>query len=158
MRQGRGHVFDDPEKLEDMLLRLARGAKPVTLAREYGCDHTSILYHARKHEVVRGKTVELLVAETDDPIAHLEALEDAPKPPTKVYKYQALFEEPLNPGKTYAEYVAAENKKLAPMRKARLDKAKVEMRERHRLIKQGKIPNYLEKEDKHWNNPVIHTS
>lgn len=50
---GYGRVFADPEILKDMLNAYANGASSSQLARIYHCDHTSILYQARKASIIQ---------------------------------------------------------------------------------------------------------
>ena len=47
-RCGHGHVFDDPEKKNQMLAYRVLGYSYVQLAYYYGVDHTTILYHCKK--------------------------------------------------------------------------------------------------------------
>ena len=62
------------------------------------------------------------------------------------YKYQHLFDEEnrRNPGHTYSEYLREYNRKMKPIRAEAMSKAKAEMVERKRLIKQGKLPHYFD--------------
>lgn len=159
-RRGFGTAFQDPDVLREMLEYYASGTGKALLGRRYGVDHTTIMYHIRKHGVKRGKYVELtlktnkVLEEIADADEHLRQLENAPKPPKKTYKYQALFEEPVNPGKNYADYLREEEIKLAPIRAERMEKAKADKIERDRLIRQGKIPSYAS-ESEHWNNTPV---
>ena len=62
------------------------------------------------------------------------------------YKYQHLFDEEgkCNPGHTYAEYLREHNRKMKPIRAEAIRKAKAQMAERKRLIKQGKLPHFFD--------------
>lgn len=64
----------------------------------YGKDHTTIIYHCLKHGVVsKPKVVRIL--------EKLHPSKPAP-PEKKVHKYDYIFNEPRNPGKSYKEYLA----------------------------------------------------
>ena len=62
------------------------------------------------------------------------------------YKYQHLFDQESrrNPGHTYAEYLREHNRKMKPIRAEAMRKAKAQMAERKRLIKQGKLPHFFD--------------
>lgn len=45
---GHGHVFDDPAKKAEMLKYREQGYAYADIARLYGVDHTTIMYHCRK--------------------------------------------------------------------------------------------------------------
>jgi hypothetical protein len=62
--------------------------------------------------------------------------------PENVYKYQEKFDEmeQVNEGKFYFQYIAAENKRLAPTREKRRKKAMKEKKERDRLKRLGILP------------------
>lgn len=44
---GRGQVFKDPEKKAEMISFRAKGYAYADIARYYGVDHTTIMYHCR---------------------------------------------------------------------------------------------------------------
>ena len=49
MNKGRGHVFDDPKVLNEMLELRKSGWTLTALGRKFGVDHTSIMYQIRKN-------------------------------------------------------------------------------------------------------------
>lgn len=83
--------------LEEMLTLRAQGWSTIALGIRYNKDHTTIVYHCKKNGV---KSVErprrLLDPEIIEPIL----------PRIKVCdKYANLFDEPMNRGKTYKQYL-----------------------------------------------------
>lgn len=44
---GKGHVFDNPNVKREMLILRIKGYPYLVLARRYGVDHTTILYHCQ---------------------------------------------------------------------------------------------------------------
>ena len=50
--RGRGKIFSDVRKLNEMLNLRRSGIGPSELAERYGVDHSTIVYHARKHSLI----------------------------------------------------------------------------------------------------------
>lgn len=71
--------------VEEMLELCKDGWSYSELGRRYGKDHTTILYHCRKHGIRAVGT---------------------PTEPPKPHKYDYIFNESINPGKSYKEYLA----------------------------------------------------
>ena len=119
-----GRAFKDPEVLKEMLSRYKAGESTTVLGQAYGVDHTSIIYQTQKAGLLQ---------------------KGRPKGSIQ-YKYQHLFDEEnrRNPGHTYSEYLREYNRKMKPIRAEAMHKAKAEMVERKRLIKQGKLPHYFD--------------
>lgn len=158
----RGHVFDDPKKLQRLFERYRAGTTLLQLGREFKTDHTSCLYQLRKHglwqpAVPKPRTPSIPTSDDPKPdrrakltqemlseifILYLEGA--SPKQiaplydvdPVAIYhhlkshglflarvrpttykqgklltpfspqhKYAYVFDEPMNPGKTYREYL-----------------------------------------------------
>lgn len=98
-------VFDDAEKLKEMLARYLIGDTPTVLGRVYGVDHTSIIFQVKKAGVWRlgGRRYLKSIAVVLPPIVKATT-----KSRPKIYKYQPKFdqEEKKCDGKMYAEYAA----------------------------------------------------
>lgn len=146
---GRGNVFEDKRLLRDMLRRYTAGESSKSLARAFNCDHTSILYQARKHGVWVGKirvaserTLQLRAVRR---VLRLTQPKDTPGvlPPRKPYKYDYLIEEDFASGLTTSEYRAKARKDARARREAMepmLARLRAEKVERDRLIAAGEIP------------------
>lgn len=63
--RGWGHVFDDLNLKNEMLELRRQGYAFTDLARKYGVDHTTIVYHCRKAGLLRF---------SDDPVARQQML------------------------------------------------------------------------------------
>lgn len=50
-RENYKKIFKDKEKLIEMLTLYQQGHSLVELSEQYGCDHTSILYHLKKYKI-----------------------------------------------------------------------------------------------------------
>lgn len=48
---GRGHIFEDPKKIEEMLNLRMMGYSYVQIARRYDVDHSTIIYHCQKNRM-----------------------------------------------------------------------------------------------------------
>lgn len=116
-----------------MLEKYSAGTSIVALAREYNCDHTSIIFHAKRAGIFFPKSLRKPVI----PVAqrpkewdnlhtqwiccgsklfgrHKNACAGLERPQRripKVSKYQHVFEEKVSAGKTYQEYVDREAEK-----------------------------------------------
>ena len=142
----RPRVFKDPKVLRQMLNLYAESGQTIlSLSRKYHCDHSSILYQVRKHGVVRGvpivKQKRLESQEIDltwDVVTKKHTccqakrrtyhnkycpVKGIPKP---VYKYQHLFDQmdTICQGKFYADYLKDYKKKVQPILKENLQRAK----------------------------------
>lgn len=51
MKTGGRRIFKDLNKLQEMLLLRSQGWSLLKLAKYFGCDHTSILYHCHHHYI-----------------------------------------------------------------------------------------------------------
>lgn len=83
--------------LQEMLTLRAQGWSTIALGIRYKKDHTTIVYHCKKHGVV-----------ALDRSRSKNSLQSLPIIVEKVRicdKYANLFDEPRNPGKTYKQYV-----------------------------------------------------
>lgn len=74
-----------------MLLRYQNGEKANNLADHYGCDHTTILFHVKRHGIYIGRR------RSSNAVLGIPA-------PTNQIELSGF--EKKNPGKTYSEYVA----------------------------------------------------
>jgi hypothetical protein len=106
---GRPYTFDVMEMLE---LR-AKGWTYSELGRKYGKDHTTIMHSCKKFGVVPNQPVpaQRIPKVPSDPFQE----EERPmKKKKKIQdKYAYIFDEPVNPGKTYAQYMADARKRPA---------------------------------------------
>lgn len=116
-----------------MLEKYSAGTSIVALAREYNCDHTSIIFHAKRAGIFFPKSLRKPVI----PVAqrpkewdnlhtqwiccgsklfgrHKNACAGLERPQRripKVSKYQHVFEEKVSAGRTYQEYLDREAEK-----------------------------------------------
>jgi hypothetical protein len=95
--------------LEEMLLLRAQGWSTIALGNRYQKDHTTIVYHCKKH----GVSVPPRITESGTlPIKEVSAPARLPSRD----KYAYAYEEPINNGKSYKEYLREqkmrESKKL----------------------------------------------
>ena len=114
--RGRGHIFDDLGRLNEMLTLRLRGAGPSSLAQHYGCDHTTIIYHCKRAGVqVSGQRGVLIITSGFLSVGPIQqVLKEKPKPvPKPVLPIQRYDDDgsKINPGKSYAEYVAIANQR-----------------------------------------------
>lgn len=79
-----------------MLALYGGGATSTALAKKYSCDHTSVLYQIHKNGIV-GQRRRIT----------RPAMPRIPLPPSK---YDYLFEEELNPGRNYLDYLSEEKR------------------------------------------------
>ncbi len=89
--------------LEMLQLRI-QGWSTISLGAKYNRDHTTILYHCKKYGIEPGK---LPIAEIPNIKFTIDEPEEfTPKTPPKIYKYAHLFfNEKINEGKSYREYI-----------------------------------------------------
>lgn len=107
------------------ILKLHNAGFPSTfIAKKFGKDHTTILYHLRKLGVPRGLgrgyrrpmvAVSVMVISTT-----VQAQVRIPK----TSPYDHLFEEPICQGKSYKEYLKASGRTPKEIKKMLADKAK----------------------------------
>lgn len=107
MSRGRGHIFDDLSKLNEMLQLRRQGVSTVRLGAHYGVDHSTIVYHSKRYEVKPPKGVRMEVFSVNTAvgpvIARRPAIIIANTAPRVITDFDGTV---LNPGKTYAEYMA----------------------------------------------------
>jgi hypothetical protein len=109
---GRPYTFDVMEMLE---LR-RQGSTYSELGRKYGKDHTTIMHSCKKFGVFPNmpmpqviklkKGIDKLFLDDEKPVVHRN-IQD---------KYAYIFDEPVNPGKSYEEYMADARKRPAERR------------------------------------------
>jgi hypothetical protein len=108
--RGRGHIFEDLHKLNEMIAMRQQGIGPSKLAVRFGVDHSTIIYHCKRNGVVvpKGRRLELA---TLSPIVVTER----PKRVSISIKGFAFITDEtgdrINPGKNYADYVAERQKR-----------------------------------------------
>jgi len=107
---GRRRVFDNFETLREMLARRAAGEKLMDLARDYGVDHTTILYHQRRYAVIA----------TTITVSGVDCTAPAPLPRATKTDTRDWNGERINPGRTYAEYIAIQRERENEAFKQRL--------------------------------------
>lgn len=101
--------------LQEMLALYATGEwSSAALGRKYGKDHTTILHHAKKAGIVPDPNASRRkrVAPPSAKFMIPQRAKSKLAPPV-VDKYAYLFDPPINPGKTYAEYQAEALKRPA---------------------------------------------
>ena len=83
------------ETLEFILKLRQEGLSLNVIGRHVGKDHSTVLWHCKKHGV-----------EPEKPLKRRYAEAPAPLPPSKISKYDHLFSEQVNKGcMTYQEYL-----------------------------------------------------
>lgn len=111
--QGRGHVFDNPTKLSQMLNFRQQGRGPSELGRCYGVDHTTIIYHCKRHGVETPPGTGGAAAQTVQ-ITPIMVVQKSVRISVASGTARVIIDEfdgsPLNPGKNYAEYLADRQK------------------------------------------------
>lgn len=118
--RGRGHIFEDLDKLNQMLALRSLGHSASDLANHYGCDHSTIIYHCKRAGLsFKGKKTTMVVASGILAVAGmLPVIKKKPKikivmnevRPTVVRDFDGTL---INMGKlTYAEYLEEEERKM----------------------------------------------
>ena len=116
MNRGRGDVFSDLNKLNEMLSLRVQGAGPSVLGAKYGVDHSTIIYHCKRAGVqVPGVRGMIIVASgvamgTVIPIVKERKTKVVVQGAVAVVQYD-FDGEILNQGKNYAEYIAERKKR-----------------------------------------------
>jgi len=106
-KQGRGDVFDDPLKLQEMLQLRKEGHSSGLLGTKYSCDHSTILYHCKRHNIFPERIIQ---CQKERAILSTPQVEKPKVEPKPHHKYEHLIFEPLNQGRRYSQYF----KKLLP--------------------------------------------
>ena len=95
-------VFTKSTLLEMLKLR-SEGRSLISLARMYGVDHTTIIYHCQKYRIIpfqRMPEIEVTLVERLPRKEHREKT-----------RIELLLEEPVNPGKNYTDYLREEKQR-----------------------------------------------
>lgn len=104
---GRDFFGRNPRKLAELLtLRQLEGWSYVRLGRHFSVDHTTVIYNLRRfapHLLGRALTRKMPRQPQLRVVPVLEPV--LPPPPKPADKYAHLWDEPINPGKSYAEYL-----------------------------------------------------
>lgn len=104
---GRRNTFD----VDEMLALRRVGWTFTRLAQAYEVDHSTIIYHCQKHKVEPETDVRIGVARPGrGEKKQRPSVKKVPPPekPVKLSKYEHLFNDPINPGKPYSEYMKQE--------------------------------------------------
>lgn len=105
---GRPYTFDVMEMLE---LR-AQGWTFAALGRKYGKDHTTIIHSCKKFSVVPNQPVRNERIKKGLPGSFQMEEKSVLKKKKRIQdKYAYIFDEPVNPGKTYEQYLAEAKKR-----------------------------------------------
>jgi hypothetical protein len=134
--------FRDPAVLDRMLQDYATsGLSTKALGRKYGCDHTSILYMAKKHNVQRGVPVRIDLKIRPTELPKPKPVEP-PRPKAHDYeritKRDHIINEPINAGKTYAEYLRDYERRMRPIRREALRRARETIKHSRSLYTSGR--------------------
>jgi hypothetical protein len=106
--RGRGHIFEDPRVLNEMLMLRQKGVGPSDLGRHYAVDHTTIIYHCKRYGVLMPRTAPRATI-TSVVMDGTQVSGARPRVVVTVKSAQVMTDwngEVLCKGKTYAEYVA----------------------------------------------------
>lgn len=108
---------DSPYLLEIKRL-YNEGLSTLTIGRILNKDHTTILHHLRKFGIVKGTKRVIVRKIRFQPIriprpVNTPPPSPPPPPPQKRAKYDDLFDEPVNPGKSYEQYLRDSGKSEA---------------------------------------------
>lgn len=95
MNRGRGKIFDDLRRLNEMISARQSGVGPSELARRYGVDHSTIIYHCRRNGVTKENVERVVVTQKVRISTKLRGFA----------VYTDKFEGRINPGKSYADYL-----------------------------------------------------
>jgi len=110
---GRPYTFDVMEMLD---LR-SQGWSYSALGRKYGKDHTTIMHSCKKFGVVPNKPIPVQEEKPKNGVADTFYEEEKPVVKRNIQdKYAHIWDEPVNPGKTYEEYMADARKRPAERR------------------------------------------
>lgn len=104
------NLSDDSKKIREILALRASGWSIMALSIKYTRDRTSIRHHLVKYSVVPLTTV------VDVRIERPPRIEQ--KAPA--HKYDYLFDEPVNKGKNYREYIDEANRRHPNERKRKV--------------------------------------
>lgn len=153
MYMAQGHIFNDSSKLDVMFEMYRNKMSLKQISRVFECDHSSILYQLKKHGVWAGSprprhTISIRYQKTMQGRELAKEINESAHAPSfrlkKVSKYDNLFAEELNPGKSYKEYMADQrirDQKTAALRQKQMDKLREEKRVRDEMIKAGQLPS-----------------
>ena len=115
-------IFRDKEEYAELIKLLKDGYSFSSIARHFGADHTSVIWHARKLGYLSGgkgsfkRTLDVFIIPPNLHTTHsTEHKEQAPLPelPPKIIKdtRHPLLREKVNAGHSYQEYRDIEKKK-----------------------------------------------
>ena len=111
----RTRIFAD-KKVLDKMIRLRRNGWSLSkLAVHFNCDHTSIIYQLRKHNIIKPKVRKTISVK--ERVRH-EVTKKAQITLNK-NKYDHLWEEPVNSGKDYATLVRESHERELRRREAK---------------------------------------
>lgn len=109
--RGRGHIFDDVKKLNEMLNRRMLGEGASQLGAFYGVDHSTIIYHCKRSGMqFPGKNDKIIVSSGIIAIS-IGGMTIRRTPKVTVPDLTDFDGDTINPGRTYAEYVEIENER-----------------------------------------------
>lgn len=127
--RGRKRIFENLQRLNEMLALRRQGVGPSYLGNLYHVDHSTIIYHCRRNGVLmpRQKSTmivssgmlalaaqEKIVLERRRIVVHKDA-------PMVLIDFDGS---PVNRGRTYAEYLEQRNKRDAQIKKERINNFK----------------------------------
>lgn len=97
--RGRGRVFQDSSKLNEMLKLHSSGTGLSELGRKYGVDHSTIFYHVKKHA--------LMTVSGMDGVGQPRVIIQGSTAVVRI----AYDGSPINQGKDYADYIREQREK-----------------------------------------------
>lgn len=116
--RGRGNIFKDHQRLNEMLALRRQNVGPSQLGVRYGVDHSTIIYHCKRNGVVvkNGRVVAVISSGMVAIAAHAAIVKVKPQPRVVIQfgvpKVVLDFDgQPINQGHDYAEYIALKRKR-----------------------------------------------
>lgn len=93
-------VFKDRAKYEELVQLLNSPAPYLAIASHFHCDHSSVIYHARKLGIQSGDRPLMKISLFPQPIRN-----------TEDHRHPILQQEKICEGKSYLEYVQRERER-----------------------------------------------
>ena len=109
-------IFKDEATLREMLNLYLAGWSSVSLGKKYKCDHTSILHQIRRAGLTNVHRIRVIKQEK----VKQEAIYYPVQKTESKGKYDYIFLEEVNPGKTYKEYLAEKAQRQRDLTRVRV--------------------------------------
>ena len=139
---GRNFFGKNPEKVQELIsLRRDKHLSYTAIGRHFGIDHSTVMYNIGRFapELLGVKVFNQTPKEISNRryLPKPKSKDTSTRPPRPSDKYAHLFEEKLNPGKNYKEYLRITRERERPVKEARMARLKAERDARRKRM--GKI-------------------